>query len=143
MSLFLFRRLGRRCIDASSPSHLALACLERGIAALAHALLTRPKAHRFHTVPWPEHFQALRSEEHTSEVESLRHRVCRLLLEKKKSPPRLPRTASRRSGPTRSARSSAGPRTQCMGRPTTPPPRPPQGRLCDTARPRAPSHRPT
>src|SRR5437899_8678214 len=36
----------------------------------------------------PEHFAAhrevLRSEEHTSELQSLRHLVCRLLLEKKK-----------------------------------------------------------
>src|SRR5437899_7611011 len=29
-----------------------------------------------------------RSEEHTSELQSLRHLVCRLLLEKKKKPPR-------------------------------------------------------
>src|SRR5436853_727766 len=32
---------------------------------------------------WP----ARRSEEHTSELQSLRHLVCRLLLEKKKNPP--------------------------------------------------------
>src|SRR5437899_9994984 len=31
---------------------------------------------------WP--FHAFRSEEHTSELQSLRHLVCRLLLEKKK-----------------------------------------------------------
>src|SRR5437899_4877571 len=31
-----------------------------------------------------------RSEEHTSELQSLRHLVCRLLLEKKKQPPALP-----------------------------------------------------
>src|SRR5258705_11027982 len=30
------------------------------------------------------HFDDLRSEEHTSELQSLRHLVCRLLLEKKK-----------------------------------------------------------
>src|ERR1035438_10806447 len=30
------------------------------------------------------HFLPLRSEEHTSELQSLRHLVCRLLLEKKK-----------------------------------------------------------
>src|SRR5437899_4440883 len=37
---------------------------------------------------------AERSEEHTSELQSLRHLVCRLLLEKKKQhlPARLPRT---------------------------------------------------
>src|SRR5262245_64992925 len=34
--------------------------------------------------PVPVHFRAHRSEEHTSELQSLRHLVCRLLLEKKK-----------------------------------------------------------
>src|SRR5258705_9027357 len=33
---------------------------------------------------------ALRSEEHTSELQSLRHLVCRLLLEKKKKIPQQP-----------------------------------------------------
>src|ERR1035438_2571610 len=32
----------------------------------------------------PSHHSAIRSEEHTSELQSLRHLVCRLLLEKKK-----------------------------------------------------------
>src|SRR5205814_10268450 len=42
----------------------------------------------------------LRSEEHTSELQSLRHLVCRLLLEKKKNTARGEgrQTASRRSG---------------------------------------------
>src|SRR5258705_2227389 len=44
-------------------------------AAILHAL----------AVPAP-HFMA-RSEEHTSELQSLRHSVCRLLLEKKKNSP--------------------------------------------------------
>src|SRR5205814_4447691 len=33
---------------------------------------------------WPGRAPAARSEEHTSELQSLRHLVCRLLLEKKK-----------------------------------------------------------
>src|SRR5205814_10424773 len=33
----------------------------------------------------PKHSSLLRSEEHTSELQSLRHLVCRLLLEKKKN----------------------------------------------------------
>src|SRR5258705_8160143 len=37
------------------------------------------QGHRRHV-----HYKALRSEEHTSELQSLRHLVCRLLLEKKK-----------------------------------------------------------
>src|SRR5262245_62627530 len=36
-------------------------------------------------VEWRDGEQAERSEEHTSELQSLRHLVCRLLLEKKKS----------------------------------------------------------
>src|SRR5437899_7922069 len=41
-----------------------------------------------------------RSEEHTSELQSLRHLVCRLLLEKKNSPilPACPQFSPRRSG---------------------------------------------
>src|SRR5258705_6850872 len=38
---------------------------------------------KFHAVYWPIMLKA-RSEEHTSELQSLRHLVCRLLLEKKK-----------------------------------------------------------
>src|SRR5258705_4807567 len=34
-------------------------------------------------LPLPEDFTARRSEEHTSELQSLRHLVCRLLLDKK------------------------------------------------------------
>src|SRR5205814_9767400 len=34
--------------------------------------------------PQPQHAAQKRSEEHTSELQSLRHLVCRLLLEKKK-----------------------------------------------------------
>src|SRR5262245_63181930 len=41
--------------------------------ALIHRLLTDPRV------------QVARSEEHTSELQSLRHLVCRLLLEKKKN----------------------------------------------------------
>src|SRR5258705_6851019 len=35
--------------------------------------------------PLPKFIRQLRSEEHTSELQSLRHLVCRLLLEKKKN----------------------------------------------------------
>src|ERR1035438_1813543 len=43
---------------------------------------------KFRLCSVPEHYTAtefLRSEEHTSELQSLRHLVCRLLLEKKKN----------------------------------------------------------
>src|SRR5258705_10999775 len=48
-------------------------------ACLAHLGARRPQ--RGHQAPAP------RSEEHTSELQSLRHLVCRLLLEKKKINP--------------------------------------------------------
>src|SRR5258705_9046503 len=40
--------------------------------------------------PEPAAFASVRSEEHTSELQSLRHLVCRLLLEKKKNVGTLP-----------------------------------------------------
>src|SRR3989449_4828354 len=46
--------------------------------------------------------QVLRSEEHTSELQSRLHLVCRLLLEKKKYPPRLARKSPKTNFDTRS-----------------------------------------
>src|SRR5258705_10290143 len=48
---------------------------EHGRKATPHCLVVRFR---------PDHIQLRRSEEHTSELQSLRHLVCRLLLEKKK-----------------------------------------------------------
>src|SRR5438045_4730796 len=42
------------------------------------------------------HRLAHRSEEHTSELQSLRHLVCRLLLEKKKNPDLIARTVDKK-----------------------------------------------
>src|SRR5882724_5970770 len=54
---------------------------------------------------WMWRFGRSRSEEHTSELQSLRHIVCRLLLEKKKTgTPGMPPPACRRA-PPRSPRS--------------------------------------
>src|SRR5438045_5247896 len=55
---------------------LGLALLLLGLAAAWSRALLRSRAS----------VRALRAEEHTSELQSLRHLVCRLLLEKKKSP---------------------------------------------------------
>src|SRR5436853_5385126 len=44
----------------------------------------RIKQHRVHSQHRPARAAQTRSEEHTSELQSLRHLVCRLLLEKKK-----------------------------------------------------------
>src|ERR1039458_6743078 len=44
--------------------------------------------------------KTMRSEEHTSELQSLRHLVCRLLLEKKRSSTPLRRPLARRTPPS-------------------------------------------
>src|SRR5262245_64455846 len=44
----------------------------------------RPHAHKRLAAAFGDQLVVLRSEEHTSELQSLRHLVCRLLLEKKK-----------------------------------------------------------
>src|SRR5205814_4514476 len=51
-----------------------------GLAIAAHA--DREKG--LLRIPVADHVNQTRSEEHTSELQSLRHLVCRLLLEKKK-----------------------------------------------------------
>src|SRR5947199_9650227 len=50
------------------------------LALLVRAELAKPGIQYFDT----QTYNGLRSEEHTSELQSLRHLVCRLLLEKKK-----------------------------------------------------------
>src|SRR5262245_64961522 len=66
----LFRsslRLGRAALDHQAARHLG-----GDLSALAAVLVVASRA------------TERRSEEHTSELQSLRHLVCRLLLEKKK-----------------------------------------------------------
>src|SRR5262245_66578845 len=67
-ALPIYLRIGREGAPAERLTKLAYA--ERVTAALALLLLRQR--------------DAVRSEEHTSELQSLRHLVCRLLLEKKK-----------------------------------------------------------
>src|SRR5687768_2371264 len=52
------------------------------IDGAAHEVAQRVRVHR--SVPGVEHLLFVRSEEHTSELQSRLHLVCRLLLEKKK-----------------------------------------------------------
>src|SRR5262245_62743788 len=59
------------------------------------------------------HFRCRRSEEHTSELQSLRHLVCRLLLEKKKKKKKRYRTT--RDKP-RTTHRSRGDNTRIMSR---------------------------
>src|SRR3712207_7453540 len=53
-------------------AHVVLGLFPQGLGALPQPLLGKPKV-------------ALRSEEHTSELQSRQYLVCRLLLEKKKN----------------------------------------------------------
>src|SRR5436853_2130723 len=62
---------------------------ERGISPEVAKAVCRVLPHRLERRPEPDRprflaHDRLRSEEHTSELQSLRHLVCRLLLEKKK-----------------------------------------------------------
>src|SRR6266581_5718706 len=63
--------------------------------------VTRPNAGTRWKNDWPKSPRAaLRSEEHTSELQSPVHLVCRLLLEKKKNNTELPRISTIKRGKT-------------------------------------------
>src|SRR5205814_4021910 len=54
----------------------------------ANVIAALPLGGRIKVDPWNDQLH-MRSEEHTSELQSLRHLVCRLLLEKKKNKKRI------------------------------------------------------
>src|SRR5947199_6982397 len=66
----LFRSTSQRIATASPPASLMPAATAAAASGLRAVTTTRAPT--------------MRSEEHTSELQSLRHLVCRLLLEKKK-----------------------------------------------------------
>src|SRR5437660_9755980 len=74
---------------------------DRSLHALQYPLLGTPGAHREPRRLELQRLARLRSEEHTSELQSRGHLVCRLLLEKKKmqSPPCTMEPATTTSGP--------------------------------------------
>src|SRR5262245_62377185 len=77
-TLFPYTTLFRSPVSASPASRAGAADVWRGAVLAAAAGLAGERA------PIPRPPAAARSEEHTSELQSLRHLVCRLLLEKKK-----------------------------------------------------------
>src|SRR5205814_3777027 len=83
ISATIFGSLTRRASPATITSKPFVATLieQRGSRATFFAL-------RVPSPVWNQHEPA-RSEEHTSELQSLRHLVCRLLLEKKKKKKKL------------------------------------------------------
>src|SRR5262245_65300181 len=62
----------------------ALAWLDGMLATLDEPKRVAFILHEIEQLPMVEVAEVMRSEEHTSELQSLRHLVCRLLLEKKK-----------------------------------------------------------
>src|SRR5262245_64333789 len=78
-----FSMVGRKTAD---PSRCTLAGLARSARQLSAATpaITTMVANAAVDLNGCRHSVSFRSEEHTSELQSLRHLVCRLLLEKKK-----------------------------------------------------------
>src|SRR5258705_10278709 len=72
-TLFPYTTLFRSLLDSASHAGVG----HPGLTGSAGAIALEPSPAPFRRV-------ASRSEEHTSELQSLRHLVCRLLLEKKK-----------------------------------------------------------
>src|SRR5258705_2762411 len=72
----LFRSLAKSAASGEA--------LMKSIVALLHEKLTRYNWVGFYMLERAGGDTLVRSEEHTSELQSLRHLVCRLLLEKKK-----------------------------------------------------------
>src|ERR1035438_10669630 len=72
-------------VRRAGTSRSAVVITDRGlpVAVLANPSLLKPRRRKRTIVPGYETMMS-RSEEHTSELQSLRHLVCRLLLEKKK-----------------------------------------------------------
>src|SRR5262245_51632701 len=73
-------------VFAGIPPDAALIVVE-AVWQYSHHVLAGLRTHRgpiLVVANWNGTFPGLRSEEHTSELQSLRHLVCRLLLEKKK-----------------------------------------------------------
>src|SRR2546425_3798821 len=71
----------------------SLPALLRGTAAIGADVRQAP-----HLIVWAV-LAGCRSEEHTSELQSLAYLVCRLLLEKKKTIPEVPRSAYTQTEP--------------------------------------------
>src|SRR6202043_3244716 len=66
-----------------------------------------PQAATAHDTAWDFFSQQPRSEEHTSELQSRPHLVCRLLLEKKRPKVKRPKTSGKPKCPSRGRISSA------------------------------------
>src|SRR2546423_6726822 len=93
-TLFPYTTLFRSVIlEAMKMEHAILAPRDGAIAAIEDILrLGRLSQFDYFSRSLADVFAATRSEEHTSELQSLAYLVCRLLLEKKKKITNSPRT---------------------------------------------------
>src|SRR3989441_7370563 len=83
------RLVGDRRLQAGSPSRYGRACRRRSRTSRRRVMPLPIRSRRSTGSPkcriaWKRECQTSRSEEHTSELQSLAYLVCRLLLEKKK-----------------------------------------------------------
>src|SRR2546425_3335461 len=81
-TLFPYTTLFRSCTRVVRSNCQCRIQFSRGFVEFAHGVITHRKIEVSH---WTQ--RILRSEEHTSELQSLAYLVCRLLLEKKNTRP--------------------------------------------------------
>src|SRR3712207_7411437 len=82
-TLFPYTTLFRSLFRVDSPHPLRLHVRQGDLLPMDGSAIAQV-LRAFGTAPPPPHAAALRSEEHTSELQSRQYLVCRLLLEKKK-----------------------------------------------------------
>src|SRR2546429_4585568 len=87
-TLFPYTTLFRSTVSAEIDKDFSVLSYEPGVVDTEMQLATRSKSTE--EFPWVDsfrrfHAEGMRSEEHTSELQSRLHLVCRLLLEKKKT----------------------------------------------------------
>src|SRR2546426_5336199 len=91
-TLFPYTTLFRSVLVPRQPAASASMCFEQSATAQIQVAREGERQHGDH--------HGMRSEEHTSELQSPCNLVCRLLLEKKKKTDRLVRHAERQGGET-------------------------------------------
>src|SRR2546425_2008153 len=85
-TLFPYTTLFRSIVDSFPTERLAVEALMTSCGLIREAAENGGADYQYRccTFSWPASWSGNRSEEHTSELQSLAYLVCRLLLEKKK-----------------------------------------------------------
>src|SRR5262249_62392642 len=109
LSFFFFLMIRRPPRSTLFPYTTLFRSLEGAVLGFARADLDLdPRRHRLGAArPDAQHGPRLRSEEHTSELQSLTNLVCRLLLEKKKKNQPLTTSTTSHQTPTHQTASSS------------------------------------